>query len=242
MVCCHKIGQNYRRLIKIIVCQKLACSEFWPLANIGQIWHDVDVTLRRAKQVQGSLSKLADFACKAFGAPSRQELAAGWAKVMEQYGPMAAAMASPARPQMEKILGPELMPDAGAPYDGKLAVGIFRAIADDGAGIEFWRTLPDDESGIAFIKIFSGLKEFITINTRRDAAALVSAIPHHRGGGRPPEKWPDDATCREIRRKIRSLYDSGLGIPKMEAYKRVASEYGKSPRMVRRIFASQKDE
>ena len=205
------------------------------------MWHDRDVTLRRAKQVQGSLSKLADLACTAFGAASRHELSAGWASVMEQYGQVAPAMASPLMPQLEKALGPELMPDAGAQYDGNLGDRFIRAIDDDAAGIEFWRSLPE-ESGIALLTIFKGLTEFLRINVKRDASALASAIPHRRGGGRPPEKWPDNATCREMRREIQSLYKGGLGIPKMEAYEQVAAKFGKSTRMVRRIYARQKDQ
>jgi hypothetical protein len=159
---------------------------------------------------------------------------------MEQFGPIASAMAEPMRPQLEPILGPELMPDAGAQYDGTFGVKIFRAIDDDAAGIELWRGFRED-SGIALMTIFNGLREFLTVNVRRDASALANAIPHRRGGGRPREKWPDDGTCREIRRKIDSLHNNGHGIAKMEAYEQVAKEYGKSTRMIRRIFyASQK--
>jgi hypothetical protein len=202
------------------------------------MWHDGDVTLRRAKQVQGSLTKLADLLCTVFGIGSRHELSAFLVEVMEQYGPMAPAIAAPFLPQLKPILGPELTPDSGAAYDRDAAVKVFRAIDDDEAGIELWRGLPE-ASGIAIMTIFKGIRELLII-MKRDAAAFASAIPHRRGGGRPPEKRPDDATCREIRRKIQSLHNSGLGIPKMEAYERVAHEYGKSTRMIRRIYAIQK--
>jgi hypothetical protein len=197
------------------------------------------VTLRRAKQVQGSLTKLADLACTAFGIGSRHELSARWTKVMEQFGPMAPALFAPFRPELETILAPEFMPEAGAPYDGNFVEKVFHAIDDDAAGIKLWRGLLE-ESAIALMTIFKGVTHFLRLNVRRDASALASAIPHRRGGGRPPEKWPDPATCREMRRKVQSLHDSGFGIPKMEAYERVADEYGKSPRMVRRVCASQK--
>jgi hypothetical protein len=155
---------------------------------------------------------------------------------LEQHGSIASTMAALLRPQLEAIVGP-LPPDAGVTKS--LIEKILCAIGDDAAGIELWRGLPED-SGIALIAIFKGMAQLLTIKLRRNASALVSTIPHYRGGGRPPEKWPDDATCREIRRKIQSLHNSGLGIPKMEAYERVADEYGKSTRMVRRIYVSQK--
>jgi hypothetical protein len=102
---------------------------------------------------------------------------------------------------------------------------------------KFWEESIRDDTGRLVEQALDWVLSTVLPLLRANITRMAKSLPQRRGRGVHIKPWPDDLTCRYICRKIVDLHVMDK-VPLMQAYERLAHEYGISVRMAQRIYAA----
>jgi hypothetical protein len=191
---------------------------------MAEIRHNCRMNTPRVKAVQGKLHKICGDLGKYRGWTGR-EVRIYLRRIVEGAAPIALLVLSIARKEL------------GEQFNNQGVIDLVSALGDDAAELEYLEALPDDH----VVRIEAFLDDIIRDKLPEIKAALqgfAAPLDQRQNGGAKARKWPDEATCNRICRRLRGLQQQD--VPMETAKRTVAGSFDLSLRMIERIWHDRK--